>query len=180
MSQSVISIQADLTDNEYLTSLKKYQSEIRKSAESEIIELKQIAAALKRQIDLSLSNFKSTDTKTKTVKEWRAFNKNWSELQQQIIDAFGDLDSPKFVNDLFYAPIYFQLRSLSIQLMNMQKNMDANLKSNQVPSSFREQIDSIVAKNEKSLDLAQAQIRLMEANFMASQGLPSRVGLWNE
>lgn len=148
----------------YRSQLKGYHTKVRDSANTELVELSQIIAALQGQVEdtyLGYSQLKGS--------KWKSFSQKWTTLHHEILDAFEEVNNPIFYNNLYYAPIYLELKNVAHKIYELHKKQ-----SDKISSSKIEKLNSQI-----NLDLAisKKKLSLMKENYLSSKGMPSRKGL---
>ncbi|MCB9025283.1 MAG: DUF4339 domain-containing protein [Bdellovibrionaceae bacterium] len=158
----------------YSFDLNNYHSKVRLLAESELIELKNIANALDVQNEETMNKY----NQFKNYKyKWNYFNAKWLDLQNSIIDAFSELQDPEFFSKLFYAPIYLNLQVISQDVLSLNQTQNLEIVNNNLTSDRSIKTQQMYQENKKRIKDANVKIDLMKFNFENSKGMPSREGL---
>ncbi|MEZ4872273.1 MAG: DUF4339 domain-containing protein [Bdellovibrionales bacterium] len=109
-------------DEYYFKNLISFRKSVEDRAQIELEEINDILETLKSQFNDSTRIYRQLRKSggTQSKQQWAQFNNSWLVTQNSIRQALSELDKEGFASKLFYRDLYFETRSLSEQMMELQ------------------------------------------------------------
>ncbi len=161
----------------YQKELKRFHLETRQAAQLELSELKDLSRTLDKQYQTTVNQFVLSSAK-RSAKQWDKFSTFWLANQKKFIDLFEQMNSSKFMTNLFYLEMYTAFDHLILQLFELHLLQDGIISSStENISESSKSVSNLSQEISVKLSTISSQLELMEMNFSKSSGLPSKEGL---
>lgn len=161
----------------YQRELKRFHLETRQAAQLELSELKDLGRTLEQQYQVSVNQFVSSSSKRNT-REWNKFSTVWLANQKKFIDLFEQMNSDKFMKELYYLEFYAAYDHLILQIFELHLLQDGIvMSSSENVAESSQNLSKLSQEISLSLATLESQLNLMEINFSKSNGLPLKEGL---
>jgi len=167
-------------ESNYDGKLKNYHLSLRKQAQSEIQDIRQISETLEKQLNdttlefdqLLRQRFLSTPERSRT---WKTFHNRWTQLQNQL-DLLYNSWSPEILSEkIFYGELYAKLKTAAADIKNIHSKQNNYIQTQIKDDQQEYEISSDISLVQSSIQQIRIKSNLTERLPSSANGMPQRL-----
>jgi hypothetical protein len=170
-------------DASYTTRLKEFHDKLSAKAQAELAECTQFAATLDMQLTSTISKFTALrrgNAKRISLpqkKAWAAFDKQWSQLMNQLGQSLSKITPDSLKNDYFYGTLYQASQQTSQAVSHLHEIQNTVFAKNADPKNTEIQIGESVGIAQTAVNELKAKIDFITKLPPKPNGMPNRDGI---